>query len=192
MIGASLSSSLDVLHSKAHTSSMWPNKNRVNSSVWEGLLTPLQCSDSFFNLYLISLRPSFGRIGMFGGQVFEIELDTWVLLYWAFIMNFRLQVLLKKFQHSVSQWQMILDLGSGTVWALRDTISRKELVNRNRSLGPKQSTFPASLLNTYTLKYMKTYILYLCHLLTFIKLFYFYKSLIEMAFDWFKKKGEKL
>lgn len=39
---------------------------------------------------------------------------------------------------------------------------------------------------------MKTYILYLCHLLTFIKLFYFYNFLIEMAFDWFKNKGEKL
>ena len=125
---------------------------------------------------------------MFGGQIFEIELDTWVVLYQAFIMNFRLQVLLKKFHHSVSQWQMILDLGSGTVWALRDTISRKELVNRNRSLGPKQSTFPASLLNTYTLKYMKTYILFLCHLFTFIKLFYFYNFLIEITFDWFKKK----
>ena len=192
MTGASLSSSLDVLHSKAHSPSMWPNKNRVNSSVWEGLLTPLQCSDPFFNLYLISLRPSCGRIGVFGGQIFEIQLDTWVILYRAFIMNFSLQVLLKKFHHSVSQWQVILELGSGTLWALRDTISRKELVSRNRSLGPKQSTFPASLLPTCTLKYMKTYILFLCHLFTFIKLFYFYKSLIEMAFDCFKNKGEKL
>ena len=118
--------------------------------------------------------------------------SIWMVLYQAFIMNFRLQVLLKKFHHSVSQWQMILELWSGTLWALRDTISRKELVNRNRSLGPKQSTFPASLLNTYTLKYMKTYILYLCHLFTFITPFYFYNFLIEMAFDCFKNKGEKL
>ena len=39
---------------------------------------------------------------------------------------------------------------------------------------------------------MKTYILFLCHVSTFIKLFYFYNFLIEMAFDWFKNRGEKL